>query len=207
MEYISKRVVDVIREKGWLAISYLTFDNSINCNIFRCGGKVTYSTETNTFYWMQTMDSTDSIYINNTLIGMDPRRIESMSTIVESDIDCLQHVAYSTYASPSFFDAPDDNPIPYPKLPQSEELKAMIKDETTGLYNGATGVLTRYRSSDILSEYKHEKLSAIPLYDDSYLEEIDLNSYALVEFWKNWYATHDKFITMIQDYFGIGGCV
>lgn len=207
MEYISKHVVDIIRERGWLAISYLTFDNSINCNVFRCGGKVTYSTETNTFYWMQTMDTTDSMHIKNALISTDPKRIESISTIVESDIDCLQHVAYASYAYPSFFDAPNDEPIPYPSIPKPDELKAMTKDENTGLYSGAPWTITRYRSSDMLSEDKHEKLSAIPFYEKFDPSLFNLNSFALVESWKNWYDMHDKFITMIQAYFGIGGCV
>lgn len=205
MDHITPRVLDVINKKGWLAISYLTFDNSINCNIFRCGGKVTISTKTNTCYWMQTMDTTDSSFIEHVLISTNPCKFGQDAILVESDMDCLQHVAYSMYGHTRFFDAEGDSPIPYPAIPSASTIQALKKDETTGLYN-TDGVIrydhTVYGNTPVITEQ-----SAIPFYEkfDKDLETLD--SFALVDGWKSWYDTHDKFVTMVQEYFGITGCV
>lgn len=205
----------VLADKGWLAISSLYFDNSSICNIYNTGGYVTLCEATNSVYWMSVLDSTDTSICENIYVSMDPFRIGQQVTLIQQDLDCLQNVAYAMYAHRRFFSVDDDKEIPYPTIPTEAELEALelVESEAFGphdrVYGDSDGLVVEWHDRTKHQEHKDSSLymSAIPLYKDFDPTLAELDSAAIVDSWKTFYANHKKFITMIEAYFGASGCV
>lgn len=180
-----------IKEKGWLAISSLYFDNSFVCNVFNSRGYVAYSPSHESFFTLSCLDSTDTANVENKYVVMTREIIGMQQTITCISQDMLQHFDYAMYSQYSFY-ADEQEKFPWPEIPTREKIESMIKNEETGLYDDA----------DLVHRMSGREDSAIGLYKK---EEVPTGKYsgAVIDNWKTFYKNQDKFVQMLSECFGI----
>lgn len=168
MSSISDRLIKVIDEKGWLALSSIYFDNAVALTMNTSSGRVAYSKSEGLVFWISNQDILDSANTENGLIHMDPSFMGHQTHLVVQDIECTQHFTMALYAKMNFYwDGQDAFPVP--KIPTKDEIMAMEKDEATGLYPGTdtiVGIKERYTGEISTPNYRAEK-STILMYEDS----------------------------------------
>lgn len=176
-----------IKEKGWLAISNLYFDNSYIINIFATRGYVAYSPSNEVFLAYSCLDSTDSSVVEGKFITMDKNHCGMQQNITVAGQEHLQHFDFATYSHYNWYND-DQESTPWPNIPAEAEIRAFTKNPETGLYDGTdTATMINYRERSCVAMYGKEH----PY------------SGANVEAWQAFYKNHDKFVKMLNECYGI----
>ena len=92
MSSISDRLIKVIDEKGWLALSSIYFDNAVALTMNTSGGRVAYSASEGLVFWLSNQDILDSANTENGLIHMDPSFMGHQTHLVVQDIECIKPI-------------------------------------------------------------------------------------------------------------------
>lgn len=206
MSKLSESVINVIKDKGWLALGHMIFDNSNVCFVANSNGNVAYSSDTASFYWLSTMDTNDTLAIKTDLIVSDTKHLDCMATLTQSDEDCLQWVSYNLgYRSTMLRDARlAKKGIPYPKFPKADELKALKKNEKTGLYDGYPYVEFGTSDSDAVQQGVKVPVIEMLKKDDNKIYTGDDNDcLARIDDWKNFYEQHERFCEFLKNSLGL----
>ena len=179
-----------LTEKGWLSISNIYFDNHYLLHVFNTRGFVAYSKSNECFYELRPLDSTHTSIVEHKLVAFDNKWIGHQQNITIAGDEHMQHFDVATYAHRDFFtDAEGDLPIV--KIPTQAEIEALTKNPDTGLYDGLDTVTTL----DPIN-----KFSTKCLYPDN--PEVHYVG-AVIDYWKEFYANHDKFKTYLSTFLGV----
>lgn len=205
MTKLSESVLKVIKEKGWLALGHMIFDNANVCFVANSCGNVAYSSDTASFYWFSTMDTADTLAVKTDLIVSDTKHLDCMATLTQSDEDCLQWVSYNLgYRSSMINEAiAAKKGIPYPKFPKPDKLKTMTKNEKTGLYDNYPYV--EFGTSDSYAVQNGVKVPVIEMLEasDTIYTGDDDDCLARIDDWKNFYEQHERFCEFLKTNFGL----
>lgn len=184
-------LLDRIKEKGWLSISSLYFDNGMSFNIYNTRGYIAYSPSHECFFAFSCLDSTDTANVENQYIAMTREIIGMQQTVTCVGQEHMQHFDYAMYSHYCFYED-DQEKTPWPEIPTRAEIEAMEKNPETGMYDGA----------DVVHRMSGEEDSAIALYKKG---EIPHNRYsgAVIDYWKRFYKNQDKFVKMLAECFNI----
>lgn len=221
-------LVKAIKEKGWLSLAKVYFDNDNTCNIINTLGYVALSESKATMFWLGVQDTIVSAMQLDTYLHMDPHKFGHLYTLIAQDTDCLQHFEYALYSRGDFY-WDEQKSFPLPKIPKSTDLDALVKDGKTGLYTGTDTVVTdNVRNGSV--ERNKNGVSVISFYEDEQFKDAqtsyqnnymtlnrpywDVEDYpdhitstvfasaADVERWKAFYANQKKFAKAIASYTG-----
>lgn len=185
-------VVNAVREKGWLSLATLFFDNGYTVSIFNTNGDVAYSPSEDVFFSMNALDSTNTIQIQSKYAVTGDRHYVGQQQILTTiGSEYLQHFSYATYAHSNFYftDKTHVDNLVGPKIPTQSELTKLIPDPETGLYPG----------KDIVHRMVNDEISTICMYPDDKIHY----SGAIIDEWKQFYENHEKFLNFVKD---ISGC-
>lgn len=171
MTPLATRLVSTVKDKGWLHISSAFFDNTNVLTVTNSSGYVAVSESENSVFWLTNQDTADSENVFNGFIYSDPTIVAHHVTLVQQDLDCLQHVEYALYSKMNFYWDGQDQ-FPMPTIPTKAEIMALTKNEETGLYDGASDILyglkPRYNGFDVDTVLNKERTetSTINMYQD-----------------------------------------
>ena len=195
-------LVQLIKDRGWLAISSIYFDNSYIINVFNTSGYVAYSPSQKVYMSYNSIDSTDSEAIESRYCLIPMRRSSFQMALTFADEACLQHFDVAAYAHYGFLYEDTKDTAAFAKVPTPADLAALTYDETTGLYSGPKVEIVAERLSGM-------EQSIIPLYGDDfdYFKKGEPFSGARVENWISFYRNHEKFKTLLANQFGIADAI
>lgn len=180
-------------KSGWLAFSHLTFDNSYVINIFNSRGYLAYSKSNELFINYNILDSTDTENIEHKLVYMEPHKVGMQQVLTFTGSEHLQHFNLAQYSHYRFYKDTDEETC-YPKIPTEAELEGMTADPETGLFP----------NTDLLEINSGEERSAIGLYNHIFdYTKGEPWSGIRIEFWKLFYANHNRFLEMLNTAYGI----
>lgn len=181
--------VNAIRNKGWLSLATLFFDNGCTISVFNTGGDVAYSPSEDVFFSMNALDSTNTIQIQSQYAVTGDRHYVGQQQILTTiGSEHLQHFSYATYAHANFFSDRTDG-MKGPKIPTMGEITAMTADPNTHLYAG----------TDTVERMVGDTISTLAIYP--HLKH--RYSGVIIDGWKAFYENHRKFISFVRD---ITGC-
>ena len=233
MTQLSTRLVNTVKNKGWLHIASVCFDNSNVLNIVNTGGYVAISESENTMIWLSSQDMADSENTFNRLAHLNPNIIGHHVTLVDQDLDCLQHFEYALYSKMHFY-WDEQDAFPAPTIPTKDEIMALEKDEETGLYPGVDslfGLKNRYNGFGYEDLTERKETSTIAMYTDDQFTGVPEHSnkkymtsgrpffdypdypngiageYTAsgvnIDGWKTFYKNQEKFVAAMKTFLGI----
>ena len=233
MTQLSTRLINTVKDKGWLYIASVCFDNSNVLSIVNSSGYVAISESENAMFWLSNQDTADSENVFNSLAYLNPNIIGHHVTLVDQDLDCLQHFEYSLYSRMNFY-WDEQDAFPAPKIPTKAEIMALEKDEETGLYPGTDELfglkkryngfnyddLTKRSKTSTISMYSDDQFTGVPEYSnkkymttgkaffeyDKYPEGIAseyCGSGVNIDGWKTFYKNQEKFVAAMKTFLGI----
>lgn len=187
------RLLTIVNDKGWLAISSIYFDNNLVIQIPNSWGAIAYSPSDDCFYTYNAIDQGYTEIIEAKLIVFDNHHIGQQQALTVAESQHMQHFDVAQYTHYRSYDN-NKNIYPYPDLPSPSDLDAYTKDEETGLYTGGSKEL------DVATMKNGEKKSVWPFFD----KDLDVPySAADVEFWKSFQEGHKMFLDMLKEGYGI----
>lgn len=186
-----------LNKNGWLSLATIYFDNSYVLSVFDSHGYVAYSAAQESFFSFNCLDTTDTDMIENKLVSIDPGHIAQQEVLTCVGQDHMQHFDIALYSQRRWY-KDGDTALPYPVYPTPDELTGMTPDPTTGLYP----------QTDTVTAMSLRERSTIDLYGHMLdYREGDPYSGANIDYWKLWYAEHEKFIQFLNDGFGVSDAI
>lgn len=184
------RLVNIVNEQGWLAISSLYFDNNMVIPVSTTSGNIAYSEADDCFYTYKPIDQGYTEIIEGKMIAYDKNHLGPQWALTCVGTEHMQHFDIAQYMH--YDDIMDErlDAYPYPEVPKQSDVESMTKDEETGLYAG----------TDIATMKNMEQISTIGFFDKSLPIHY---SGARVDYWKEFYENHQKFLDMLQSAYGI----
>lgn len=227
MTTLAERLCTVIKEKGWLAVSNVYFDNASVCNIGNSLGYVAISEADNTMFWLSCMDTVDSDLTEQNYVHVDPHNIGHQQTLMAQDLDCLQHLEYALFMHSNFY-WDEQEKFPLPSIPTRATIEGLTADEN-GLYPGTDTLL--YSKAPMFGNSDQLQKSVISLFTDDQFKDPELSntrkflttskpihasadypralsstyfgSAVNVDKWKAFYKNQTKFVQALNEYLGI----
>lgn len=179
-----------VKEKGWLALSTLYFDNSYSINVFNTNGYIAYSKEQACFFSYSCLDSTDTSIVENKLIAFEHQFVGQQQNITVVDETMLQHFDIAQYSHYRTYQD-DQTEVPAPNIPTKAQIEGFTKNPDTGLYDGL----------DIVTRLDETKVSTYPIYSKD-IKNIPYSG-AIIDYWKKFYVNQDKFCAFLKTHYGV----
>lgn len=189
---LSSFLIDTIKEKGWLAVSDIYFDNAINLSVYHSRGYVAIAPNDGLVFFYTNMDAANTFTIEDRIVVMDKGYSGQQQVITCQCLDCIQHVNFAMYSHYRFY-ADEQDVTPIPKIPTEKDMEKYVKNPETGLYEGA----------DIAEMVSGKRVSVVSMYD----KDFPYNSAAVIDWWKLFEKNRKKFNVVIRDYFGISDLI
>lgn len=184
------RLVNIVNNQGWLAISSLYFDNNMVIPISTTSGNIAYSEADDCFYTYKPVDQGYTEIIEGKMIVYDNHHLGPQWVLTCVGTEHMQHFDIAQFMHYDDIMNEELEEYPYPTVPKKSEVEGMEKNEETGLYDG----------TDIATMKNREEISTIGFFDKS----IPIHySGARVDYWKEFYENHKKFLDMLQTAYGI----
>lgn len=185
------RLLTIVKDKGWLAISSIYFDNNMVIQIPNSWGAVAFSEADDCFYTYNAIDQGYTEIIEAKMIVFDRTHLGQQQALTCAESQHMQHFDIAQYTH--YDNYPDkENKYPYPTIPTPADLEQYTLNEETGLYEGPNVATAMMKNQELIS--------VIPFFDkDTQWHE----SAARVEFWKSFQEGHQMFLDMLKNGYGI----
>lgn len=191
MSTLSDFMLTQLNNHGWMSISSIFIDNSIEIYMNLTNGEICISPSNELMFFTTSSDTTTTnniIYDYVRILGSRNHN-EMTNNITVCNFDQIQHISLAMYAWRSDMHANVvDNTFDMPNVPTKAALDALVlSDPDNNIYTG----------TDTITDTSGRELSALALYDDTKGHSY---SGAVVQRWKEFYSNQDKFKTMIAGY-------
>lgn len=205
---LSDNVLKIIKEKGWMALTDLYFDNAVQIEIFNSRGYIAINPNNGIVYSTGIIDITNTSKMEDQAIIMPEKKIYHQQTIYVTSLDHLQGYNIANYSHWSYC-VDSDTVFPIPKIPTKAKILAytLDADDSTGSIYGDDGMYTphhKFTGADTsLLRFTDTEESVISLYPDKKYYRAS----AVIGWWQMFYKNQEKFIAAIEDEYGESGLI
>lgn len=182
-----------VKDKGWLSIANLYFDNGLTIFPFTVGGRVCMSPSAEMVFCTNRLDSTNSYKFNRDYVAMDDRYNGLFQTITVTSFDMLQHFDTHLFALDRINPSGADEFLT-PVYPKPAEIEGLTAGED-GLYPG----------KDVVGFQTKKEASTINLYPD--LKPLSDYHGFLIDAGKMFIKNQKAFVKAVQKIYGISDCI
>lgn len=185
------RLLTIVKDKGWLAISSIYFDNNMVIQIPNSWGAIAFSESDDCFYTYNAIDQGYTEIIESKMIVFENYHIGQQQALTCAESQHMQHFDIAQFTHYSSY--PDRaNKYPYPEVPSPADLEQYTLNEETGLYEGPKAAIAYMKDG--------KEISVIPFFEQG---EPVFESAARIEFWKSFQEGHQLFLDMLKNGYGI----
>lgn len=188
-EFLMKEVKD----KGWLYIANVYFDNNLVFFPFTCGGRICMSPSAEMIFSTEHVDSTNSYKLERDFVAQDDSKNGLFQTICCVGFDMLQHFDTHMFAFGTINPYGADE-FMMPKVYKSAEIKALTPGDD-GLYEG----------KDTVGFHTGATASTLSLYPNF----TKYHNYhgLLIDQCKTFIKNQEAFAKAINKFYGLSDCI
>ena len=185
------RLITIVNDQGWLAISSLYFDNNMVIEICNSYGAIAYSQADDCFYTYNAVDQGYTEIIEGKLIVFDNSHIGQQQVLTCVGTEHMQHFDIAQFTHYGSYPDKTDK-FPFPTVPAPTDLDQYTLNTETGLYEGPKATIAHMKDNT--------DISVIPFFDKNTQW---YESAARIEYWKKFQENHQKFLDFLDDGYGI----
>ncbi|MCM1230233.1 MAG: hypothetical protein NC489_08870 [Ruminococcus flavefaciens] len=195
MSIISDFLIKQIKEKGWLSVGNIMFEDGVPVlNPATTEGNICLSPGSELVFSTSRMDTHNTYVIENAYLAQDFSRAGVEQTIVVEPFDRLRHFD-TLLLSQWIRQNADETAYVAPKYPKPADIEAMVPDEETGLFpdtdtfmciNGVEeSTISPYPKDTVVSDYVGIRVAG----------------------YKKFLENQKKFCQLIKDLYGLSDCI
>lgn len=185
------RLLTIVKDQGWLAISSIYFDNNMVIPISTTSGNIAFSEADDCFYTYKPIDQGYTEIIEGKMIVYNKNHLSQQYALTCAESQHMQHFDIAQFMHYKDFMNPELDAYPYPIVPKQADVEDLTYNEETGLYEGDNVTTAMMKNM--------KEISVIPFFDKDKVYA----SAARVSYWKEFYENHQKFLDMLQEAYGI----
>lgn len=196
MSVISDFLIKQVKEKGWLSVGNIMFEDAVPCiNPITNAGYVCLSPGSELIFSPSRMDTHNTYVIENGYLFTDFGKAGVQQTINVNPFDRLRQFD-TLILSQIYWDSEDGESILVPKYPDIATVEGMIQDPETGLYPN-TDIVERE-----VSGIKESTISPYPTL-------VNVQDYIgiRVKEYQTFLKNQKKFREFIQNLYGLSDCI